>query len=785
VVVVIVENVELNKSFETLEVSECRRSINRVSAMVATELITLQKLVEQYSFWDVTVEVTLDHSKVEDFILDNFMMNETSYNVDLEINYIAFVDNATFKTWWSVYYPPPADNSAQVADGEPSEKSPVVDPDTLSKVAQSMSNPSLGWQHIMVPAVVPELFMMSVEPIMKSTEEDDTVFGYLVVGRNLKPRLQSIADDVPTCLAAETHPDDIDQWDTTDKKNFRKVKKGSFNDDNTYGGEPVFVRRSNDELSKCSLRLCPEDFSVTDEMMSGYFELCDMEPGGPFDVTCVRMRLDNAMYMEDQGSGSITILTVFISLLMAILCVIFVVFLDFVVLQPIVNLSKVLEKQANWEEDDMDRSLFGDSNEAASEARLVTKSNSGDEIGKLKRAMEQNASGLRRRLKIVDHALKVEQRKTMRRGQAIQLLNLWRGHETFFPGLPPNAVQLRYEPPRNIDDLLTNPLAIEFLKTHCETDSTLENLWFILDVSWLDELEKSRDKEQDPERRGQLLQVASFAAATIMERYIAVNATQLVNVSADTFKKLREKDGYERGMFEDAVNEVKMSLSMDIIPRFQKNPSYAAMSEALYINSAGEGGYGEDGYSSDTASSADTILTDDGDDDGGVARVFAKTFKNLHTNFVPDSDVGSTFSTNTSSGNDSTEPSPVPRSPKKSPAASSSSSSSASESSSASSLVGTDSEDSEKVAAEKASGEELKKEEPKKEEPNDEEPKKEEPKKEEPKKEEPKKEEPKKEEPKKEEPKKDVVDTSSSSSSSDSSSSEDTLSSYSDMSSDA
>jgi len=654
VVAVIVENVVMKASFEELEIGECERSINRVSVVIATEMASLQELVQQYSFWDDCVEVTQDHSIVEDFILDNFMLNETAFNTDLQINYIGFYDNVTFKAWWSVYYPPPEDNSAQVAEGDPSDLTPEINSGLLKSVLASLDDPTEGWQHIMTPNAVKELFIISVEPIMLSTVEgDDTVYGYLIAGRNLKPRLQSFANNVPTCLAVETRDSDGQYWDDTDRKMFNKVKKGSFNEDNTHAGKPVFTKREVEMLNKSKLRVCPEEgVNETEEMMTGYFELCDMDPEEGIEVTCVKMRLDNPMSMMEQGSPSVTVMSICICVLMVILCLIFVVFLDCVVLRPIVNLSKVLEKQADWEEDDLDDEAFVTIKKDKSATDIASgsfsKSNTRDEIVQLKRAMEQNASTLRKRLKAVDRELRAEQRKTMRHRQAIQLLNLWRGHTSFFPGLRPNAMQLRYEPPRTVEDLLSNPLAIEFLKSHCETDNTLENLWFLVDVSWLDEMEKSRDGEPDQDRRKQIQDVVACAAETIIERYIAVNAPQLINISSEACEKLRGRKEYERGMFSEAVHEVKATLTMDVMPRFQQTTLFSAMSEALFLNTPG--GDADETLSDDTLSTAASILTDDAEDDGGVAQVFAKTFKNLRTNFVPgaDSEIGSTASTGTS-----------------------------------------------------------------------------------------------------------------------------------------
>jgi len=220
----------------------------------------------------------------------------------------------------------------------------------------------------------------------------------------------------------------------------------------------------------------------------------------------------------------------------------------------------------------------------------------------------------------------------------MQMLSLWCDRNEFFPGLRPNAVLLRYEPTRSLDDLLSNPLAIEYLKSHCDSDCTLENLFFLLDESWLSELEAAEDEEQDPAMRKQIHEVASATAQTIIERYIVEDAPQQINVSAATFKILREKGGeYQRGMFKDAVGEVKLMLNTDILPRFQARTVYTAMSENLYIDSFVEE---DSGLSSDSVSTVGSVLSDD----AGPANtgVVAFNFRNLYATFDGETDLAST-----------------------------------------------------------------------------------------------------------------------------------------------
>jgi len=162
------------------------------------------------------------------------------------------------------------------------------------------------------------------------------------------------------------------------------------------------------------------------------------------------------------------------------------------------------------------------------------------------------------------------------------------------------------------------------------------------------ELENAEDDEQNPAERSQLHDVVVHTAKTIFARYIAENAPQQINISADTYKRLREAgEHYSRKMFVEAVSEVKLMLNTDILPRFQKTSSYSAMSETLYRDSAG-GGDSSSELSDETVSTAGSILTDEEGEEGGVGRIFAKTFKGLHTAFDVGHDGSSSVSASSS-----------------------------------------------------------------------------------------------------------------------------------------
>jgi len=626
------------------------------------------------------------------------------YGVSKEITYWALLD-LNYTTRYAVYYPK-GPNDTRVVGTRKHFPPPIIDAWLYKSVAAEVNNSGTFLKLLTPTEGDPRPMFISLEKIMNPNDPNKTVLGYIVGGRAIYPRMKQFSDDTPSCLVVqdgingeEDWKDKGGLWDDDDHKMFddEQVKTGgTFTPNKTFGGTPGFLKRENATVQKTNGRLCPTTplFNATSTLMVGYFRLCGLDPKVyKENAGCFNVRVDRPMSMVDQGTAPVLSLSAVIIVLMIALCVFFVIFLDCVVLRRIVNLSNVIKKQTKGhaealkDEDDTtalmsvgeekhsekhgksgksasgstENSQATNSSDAVVTSGAPTPSSSPkpqraksarDELRNLKRAMEQNAIGLRKRLEAVNDSIKIQQQKIIHDKQAIQLLNLWRGRKDFFPGLRPDAMQLRYEPSRSVDDILSNPLAIEYLKTHCESDRTLENLWFILDVSWLQELETAEDNEEDEEKREQIHNVAAYAAKTIMKRYIAQNAPQQINVSAATFQKLREKDDhYTRQMFDDAVSEVKLMLNTDVLPRFQKSAAYSAMSETLYIDNSGGGEESE--YSDETVSTAGSILTDNEEgENGGVTHVFAHTFKNLHPAFevnhnVDTSSASSSHSTTT------------------------------------------------------------------------------------------------------------------------------------------
>jgi len=707
-------------SLESLDMQSSNTSVNRLAMMIEGDMGKMMQFVllhansmnvywalRNYTYWKEGKEhggIAVTEENVNAAI-DNFVIGDgvnTSANMmgggppyvfscGAENNYYALLD-ADFNTIWSMFY---GGDSEKLCYSDRPEPLPIIKPETYKQI-QATDPDATGWMKLMVADDG------NTKPMMIGLEQNNVdgerMYGYLVNGRCIFPRLVnggSYADDVPTCITIENGKEDAKKWDKEDIEMFDKVTSGTIASDMTYDGLAVFAQRDNETVAATPGRMCPSVplFNATSTLMVGYMKLCGLDPKSSDNPGCINIRVDRPMSMVSEGTTPVVLLSVEVIAMMVVLCIIFVIFLDCVVLRRIENLSNVIRSQTRGhakaleEEDETTatmsvaedkhtekhgksgkssktkagRSASGTSETSDSSVTNISTASKGsagaaggagtahDEIGNLKRAMEQNAIGLRKRLEAVNDSIKIEAQKTVHHKQAMQLLNLWCGRKDFFPGLRPNAMQLRYEPTRNLDDLLGNPLAIEYLKSHCESDRTLENLWFLLDVSWLQELETAEDNEESPDKRAQIHDVVISAAKTIVQRYIALNAPQPINISSATFDKLRKVgEHYSRKMFDEAVSEVKLMLNTDILPRFQKTSAYSAMSETLYIDSSG-GGDESSEFSDETVSTAGSILTDEGEGEGGVARIFAQTFKNLHTTFdVGHDDNSSSYSANSS-----------------------------------------------------------------------------------------------------------------------------------------
>jgi len=659
-IVVAVVGVNLIRdNLEVLDREALQKSIDRFTMLFWFDIGRLIPYTRHAAWQRVTAEAAMNPSKENiDRFVQRFLNTSVVYHPDGTaehvyrcgslINYWGILAK-NFTTLWYDYHP---GQNGQYCTLPPFRRGPPPKfPEAYFRsIILSKYVPENGWVSVFCPAVVTDTMTISIEAIMIPDDNgnitDKTVYGYLVAAKTIEPHLSTFADNIPGCISMvgpEASQEYRANFDETDWKMWNSSVAGTFSSVYTFTGVPNFTLRDSKYLKNCPVRYCPSIplFNDTEKMMTGYFNLCGLDPNKVRKdrITCMNFRLDRPMSRVTEGTNPVIMLAVLIVLLMIILFILFIIFLDLAVLRRVVNLSNIIRKQTQKQ-----REVFKDVDERVEKKRARKNSDDdsvhgGDEIKNLKLAVEQNTYRLRKRVEAINDVIKMERQRIVRHKQAMQLLSLWCDRNEFFPGLRPNAMLLRYEPTRSLDDLLSNPLAVEYLKSHCDTDCTLENLFFLLDVSWLLELEIAEDAEQDPAKAKQIHDVASDTALTIIERYIAEDAPQQINISSAAFKVIRDMGkSYKRGMFDGAVGEVKLMLSTDILPRFQSSTAYTAMSENLYVDAfASEE---DSGFSSETVSTAGSVLSDEAD--AGVSNMVAFNFRNLYSKFESETDLGST-----------------------------------------------------------------------------------------------------------------------------------------------
>ena len=271
-----------------------------------------------------------------------------------------------------------------------------------------------------------------------------------------------------------------------------------------------------------------------------------------------------------------------------------------------------------------------------------------DKVAQVQKAMNSNIDVLKADITTANVNVKRERRWRRRYTHALRIMNLWCGRKDVFPGLrgrdrPPGSTTTTaadladYDDddddegavPRgagagsgstgatttaasniddgrsqmdlntgigangghgyedmSVDDVLEHPIAMEFLKVHSRFEESQENIFFLLDATWLQELEKLEEVESDPVKKAQLHDTVVSVADHIVKRYIVKGAPQEINISSESMSIVRKLSGtYSKGMFAKAIYDVKMMTSMDVLSRFKHTTAFLAMSEALDVES--------------------------------------------------------------------------------------------------------------------------------------------------------------------------------------------------------
>ena len=234
--------------------------------------------------------------------------------------------------------------------------------------------------------------------------------------------------------------------------------------------------------------------------------------------------------------------------------------------------------------------------------------NKHDEVLKVQKSVKTNIDSLKDDITAANISIKNERHWRRRNMHALRLMNMWCGRKDIFPGLrgkdkpatsstptpgaegeenpnviPKDEANRGYED-MSVDDMLARPIAMEFLKVHSRFEDSQENIFFLLDVTWLQELERLEEVESDPMKRAQMHDMIVSVADHIVKRYIVQGAPQEINISSESMSIVRQLSGtYSKNMFAKAIYDVKMMTSMDVLSRFKHTPAFLAMSEALDV----------------------------------------------------------------------------------------------------------------------------------------------------------------------------------------------------------
>jgi len=501
------------------------------------------------------------------------------------------------------------------------------------------------WMGVLSPPTVggqsSPVFIAAWEPCTFSTTGDSSHHGYMLWAREIRPQLQELSDSVPSCITAWGLSDGHNEtMSAAVTEALAKVVPMELTENGDWLGTPLVDSIPTAEIAAERDRFCPHVplYSVnTLKTMTVFFRICDGfdgHPPGPL------FRIDREEVMRRTANMPIIVslseslgLLVFISLA-------FILFLDFAVLRRVENLSITVMQSTTQISEGLPSALSmattpdspnirvppvstsfrrsaslaalrkagtstaslmaqqDDRDNADSDEDVVTTVSSpssrtttsglaaADEIEVLRKAVRATISAARSRVEQTHAEIREGDRRAERHRHAMQLLNLWCGRRKAFPDLQEKAKRdTRMLHSCDLDQLLANPIAVEFLKAHCRSEHSLESLLFLLDVAWLQELEIAEDEEVLCVNKRSMHDAAVAAAMAIVARYIVAGAPMEINASAESLQRLRAQDPaqYERGMFEALAREVRLAFDIDVLPRFRATTSFAALCEILDI----------------------------------------------------------------------------------------------------------------------------------------------------------------------------------------------------------
>jgi len=117
--------------------------------------------------------------------------------------------------------------------------------------------------------------------------------------------------------------------------------------------------------------------------------------------------------------------------------------------------------------------------------------------------------------------------------------------------------------PVPFDQILLDPVNLNFFKKFCMQELSMENLLFWLEVEDYKNIEA-------PEYR-------KFCSRKIYRKYIAAGASMQLSVAGDMRAEIMQTSNPEPNLYTAVQDQVMLSMKLDIFPRFQESELYAEL----------------------------------------------------------------------------------------------------------------------------------------------------------------------------------------------------------------
>lgn len=597
----------------------CDDNLNSVVRAMNDDSLKLRELMYQYSEWDDTVAAihslnTPNEYYFRQYYESNFLW-DGEWITDMKFNLVAFYD-VNHTHLFSEYYPP-GEGEVQVVK-EKGEVPEFFTTDASRKIG--------GSYHGVI--VMPRPMIVTHLPVTYSSQTLGTQ-GYILFGKEIAPRVKTYAEEISGCITMWIGDEQLNEGEVHGVK--EHLSPGYIKTDGEWLGPVHHESKRTHHLKDSKYRICPDvlEFKELPESAAGYIKIADEVD---IDGTYFIVRVDLPETMFDTGVPPTGLLFGVTMACILAFVIVGYVYLDLNVLHRLSRIKKFLEKFKREHEEELaeaklekastfrwrkgnkrgsgmgssggisDTTGSSDSKAAnTSESSTGTgtsdksstsgddKNNERDEIGKLGAALIMNVHAMERDIAVINRDIRVQRRWRRRFELACRLMNFWGGRSKAFPGLyskdpaDPDYALTNYND-MTIDVLLSRPICMEFLRVYAETGEVQENILFLLDVSWLKELERAFDEESDVERRDNIQDIIKDTVTHIFSRYIKSGAPNELNIAGDTMASIRAQEGtYFRGMFSAVIAEIKMLVATDVLIKFKGTAQYAAMSEALDI----------------------------------------------------------------------------------------------------------------------------------------------------------------------------------------------------------